>query len=374
MPFQPIPASEQRLLAVGERLCDLKFHNLLNRSVSLYDNRVFGWPKVIHLSNTPDEAESELRELAEHYHKFTSMETQVIGVTRASVEQNARLVQRLELPFPLLSHTDGALHKAAGVGSGSAPRTLVFDAVLRLEEVIAESAAPSQIAAALAYCTRRFDLRRPKVIGEHAPVLMVRNLIDPAHCQRLIALWEQSPKQENITTKKSGARQSDSRTKMRRDVLIEPGSPESEELLGIVARRLVPEIATAFNFEVTRYEPFRVGCYDAADRGFFSQHRDNTTRTTRHRRYALTLNLNTGDYEGGYLRLPEYGPHFYAPPAGGGIVFSCSLLHHATPVTTGRRFMLVAFFWGEAEQPQFEESLGHLFPSGMDITRVRKPS
>lgn len=374
MPFQPIPASEQAPLRVGERLCDLTFHNLTNRPVSLYDSRVFGWPKVIHLSNTPDEAEPGLRELAERFRKFTKMETQVFGVTRAPAEENARLVKQLELPFPLLSDPDGRLHEAAGLESGAAPRTLVFDAALRLEQVISGGACDRQAAAALDYCTTRFDAPKPAVIGEHAPVLVLRNLIDPAHCQRLIALWEQGPKQENMTTQKTGELQSTPSYKIRRDVRVEPGSPESEELLGIMARRLVPEIAKAFNFEVTRYEPFRIGCYDAADRGHFAPHRDNTTKTTKHRRYALTLNLNTGDYEGGYLRFPEYGRHFYAPPAGGGVVFSCSLLHLAAPVIKGRRFLIAAFFWGEAEQPQFEENLGHLFPGGMDITLVRKAS
>ena len=46
-----------------------------------------------------------------------------------------------------------------------------------------------------------------------------------------------------------------------------------------------------------------------------------------HRRFAVSLNLNTGDYEGGCLRFPEFGPHLYVAPAGGAVVFSCSLLH-----------------------------------------------
>ena len=71
---------------------------------------------------------------------------------------------------------------------------------------------------------------------------------------------------------------------------------------------------------------------------------------------ALTLNLNTGDYEGGFLRLPEYGPQLYAPPPGGAVVFSCSLLHLASPVTKGRRFVIVGFLWGEEEQRIYEQT------------------
>ena len=62
---------------------------------------------------------------------------------------------------------------------------------------------------------------------------------------------------------------------------------------------------------------------------------------------GASLNLNTGDYEGGHIRFPEFGQQLYQPPRGGGIVFSCSLLHEALPVTKGRRFALFTFFTGQ---------------------------
>ena len=137
-------------------------------------------------------------------------------------------------------------------------------------------------------------------------------------------------------------------------------SAESRELVAVIARRLLPEVLKALGFRVSRMESFRVGCYDAGDRGHFAPHRDNTTPLTEHRRFALTLNLNAGDYEGGYLRLPEYGPQLYAPPPGGAVVFSCSLLHLATPVQKGRRFVVVGFFWGEEEQKIYEQRQAEL--------------
>ena len=59
---------------------------------------------------------------------------------------------------------------------------------------------------------------------------------------------------------------------------------------------------------------------------------------------AMTLNLNTGEYEGGHLRFPEYGGHLYRPATGDAVLFSCVLAHEATPVTAGRRFVLLTFF------------------------------
>ena len=58
----------------------------------------------------------------------------------------------------------------------------------------------------------------------------------------------------------------------------------------------------------------------------------------------MSLNLND-DYEGGLLRFPEFPGPVYRPAAGDAVVFSCTLLHEATPVTAGRRFGLFGFFW-----------------------------
>src|SRR5262249_36621828 len=112
--------------------------------------------------------------------------------------------------------------------------------------------------------------------------------------------------------------------------------------------RIVPAVRQAFQFEITQYETMRIGCYDSAERGHFRAHRDNTTPYTSHRKFALTLNLNTGEYEGGTLRFPEFASPPFAAPAGGGVVFSCALLHEALPVTEGRRFGLFTFFFDQA--------------------------
>ena len=62
----------------------------------------------------------------------------------------------------------------------------------------------------------------------------------------------------------------------------------------------------------------------------------------------MTLKLNAGAYEGGYLRFPEYGPTRYRPCTGDAVIFSCSLLHEATRVTSGKRYVLLGFFFDDA--------------------------
>ena len=53
---------------------------------------------------------------------------------------------------------------------------------------------------------------------------------------------------------------------------------------------------------------------------------------------------------------PEYGPDLYAPETGGAIVFSCTNLHEATPVTAGTRYALLTFLFGATEAQQLKHS------------------
>jgi predicted 2-oxoglutarate/Fe(II)-dependent dioxygenase YbiX len=62
------------------------------------------------------------------------------------------------------------------------------------------------------------------------------------------------------------------------------------------------------------------------------------------------VNLNAEDYEGGHLWFPEFNDHRYSPPTGGGLIFSTALLHEATEVTRGSRYVLLTFFHSPAAE------------------------
>jgi predicted 2-oxoglutarate/Fe(II)-dependent dioxygenase YbiX len=93
-------------------------------------------------------------------------------------------------------------------------------------------------------------------------------------------------------------------------------------------------------------ERYIVSCYAAEDAAHFRAHRDNTTKGTAHRRFAVSINLND-DFDGGEVSFPEYGPRSFKPPPGGAVVFSCSLLHAVSQVTRGRRFAFLPFLYDE---------------------------
>jgi len=173
-------------------------------------------------------------------------------------------------------------------------------------------------------------------------------VLEPAFCRELIGAYEAdggapSGVMHTIEGKFVGVFD---RQKKRRDAEI-PDGPLREGLRQRLALRLVPEIRRAFAFEVTRIERYIVACYDAEEGGFFKPHIDNGAPQTAHRRFAVTINLND-DFEGGDLRFPEFGRRTYRAPAGGAVVFSCSLLHEATPVIAGRRYATLPFLYDEA--------------------------
>lgn len=355
MHLKAYPAAQQSALALGERLHDLHFTLPNGRVVSLYENRLFGWPVVLHLAATPVTAAAGCARLRDLAGDFAGLETRIYAVTGGPDPENGALVERLGVPFPVLRDAEGALTRALAQAQDSAasqgPCTLVFDPILRLEAVFAEPDAERQCDRALAWLQARRVARSSHVVTAQPSVLVMPRILEPEQCRRLIHLWETSEKMEGrVSSEVAGDNIVDRHTKVRRDVAVPDGSVESRDLLDTLSRRLLPEVLKAFGFRVTRVETPRIGCYDASEGGHFAAHRDNNTRQTEYRRFAMSLNLNSGEYEGGYLRFPEFGPQLYAPDVGGAVVFCCSLLHLAAPVTKGRRFGLFAFFYGEEEE------------------------
>jgi predicted 2-oxoglutarate/Fe(II)-dependent dioxygenase YbiX len=74
----------------------------------------------------------------------------------------------------------------------------------------------------------------------------------------------------------------------------------------------------------------------------------------------VSLFLNSGDYEGGFLRFPEFGTGLYSAPPGGAVVFGCSLLHEATPVTRGKRYMFLPLLYDDAAADLRAQNLKYL--------------
>ena len=153
-----------------------------------------------------------------------------------------------------------------------------------------------------------------------APVLLMPHLLSPEMCTDLIDLWRTEGHEEGtVGSVLEGAEVERVYGDVKRRLdhrIMDPGL--NRTLQQVLGRRIAPEVHKAFQFEGFRFDRFLVVCYDSARGDRFRPHRDNLSPETSDRRFAMTLNLNSSDYEGGELVFPEYGPHGYKPGNGGG--------------------------------------------------------
>jgi len=257
-----------------------------------------------------------------------------------------------------LFDADGAA--AALYGAAEAESWFLIDPALHVMGAVGAEGAAALVA-------RVGDLPPPALHGGFqgmAPVLVTPRIFEPGFCDQLIDLYRQTGgvpsgfmrEVDGVTTLIMNDQH-----KRRSDVIVEDDSLQ-KQVVARLTRRLIPQIQKAFNFKPTRIERYLVARYDAETGGFFRPHRDNTTKGTAHRRFAVSINLNS-DYDGGDLRFPEFGDRTYRPPPGGACVFSCSILHEATPVTRGERFAFLPFLYDEAGAKIRAENLKFLDPA-----------
>jgi predicted 2-oxoglutarate/Fe(II)-dependent dioxygenase YbiX/peroxiredoxin len=297
---------------------------------------------------------------------FDDQRASCFGLTRDASDMMAgRLLTRV----PGLRHfidADGAVTAKLGFAGESQPVSLLLDQNFHVL-AMARGGAPADHAASMARMLTALPPLGPLGPAKgNAPVLVVPHVFEPEFCRHLIGLYESQGGES------SGFMQSDpegrtiyvqdTRHKVRRDVILEDEALKTQIRMRI-QRRLLPEIKKTFQFEATRIERYLVACYDAAEVGHFNPHRDNTTRGTAHRRFAVTIGLNAEEYDGGDLRFPEFDLRHHRAPTGGAIVFSCSMLHEVLPMTRGRRFAFLPFLFDEAGETVRQANLRYVDPA-----------
>lgn len=277
---------------------------------------------------------------------------QLVAITNTPPEVNAAFAAETDFPFWILSDVEGLVASGMGATTGKADSftIAVIDIDWRILTVVRASVDPNPAGAILEFL-QDLPEREARALSHFAPLLHVPRVFEPSFCRTLIQAFEQDGGRATGVYQPEGKLGDskavlDTSQKIRRDFLVQ--APDLVD--GIqrrLGRRVLPAIEKAFTRSVTGVEQYKVVRYDAADGGFFKAHRDNLTKRQAHRRFAMTLNLNTGEYEGGSLRFPEFGPDLYAPETGDAVIFSCSLLHEALPVTKGQRYALLSFMFDE---------------------------
>jgi peroxiredoxin len=302
-------------------------------------------------------------------HVFDDTHACFFGVSVDPEDETESRVQNVIPGFRFLWDFDRSVSRLFGVILESddetttyRPLTVVLDERLRvLRTLPLGDDADRHIAQLITVLKGAPPIPSGELAGQPAPILIVPRIFEPAFCQMLIDYYDTHGGQES-----GFMRDVEGKTvqiveygfKQRRDQMIRDERLRTAAMHRI-HDRLLPEVRKAFHFHATRIERYIVSCYDSATGGHFRPHRDNLTKGTAHRQFAVSINLNA-EYEGGNLRFPEFGQQAYKAPIGGAVVFSCSLLHEATPVTMGKRYAFLPFLYDEEASKIRQQNLKYL--------------
>ncbi len=235
---------------------------------------------------------------------------------------------------------------------------VVTDRNMRVLALVDGDGAAGTAEAALA-CVAATPIEASRDIVSPAPVLLVPNVFSAGFCRTLIEHFEGHDHtvggMASIDARGQAIHKIDESKKKREDCVIPPEHPLCDRVLEALSRTCLPEMKKAFQFDACHTDRVLIARYDDTG-GYFRRHRDNSAPAVAFRQFALSVNLNSEAYEGGHLLFPEYNSHRYKPARGAGVIFSASLLHEATPVTKGRRYVLLTFLHnseGEARRLAF---------------------
>jgi len=225
------------------------------------------------------------------------------------------------------------------------PSIVVTDRNMRVVALIDGDGQGDMVEVALA-CVAAAPVEAPRDVLLPAPVLLLPNIFSAPFCRALIDHFESSAHMAggmaSVDALGNEIHKIDESKKKREDYVLPPDHPLGATVLDALSRICLPEMNTAFQCHIAYIDRIVIARYDDTG-GYFRRHRDNAAQGVAYRQFALSVNLNSEDYEGGYLLFPEYNSHRYKPGRGAGVVFSASLLHEATPVIKGRRYVLLTF-------------------------------
>lgn len=336
-------------LTIGDRSPNFVLPGLDGEFYSFHE-RVSGKRTVLFLSSQADDKTMSI--VAAFTAARDALETHqvdVMVVIAATLEELSAHAAMKDSPHQIFADIQGKIFlgfRDLLARSGAAPICLILDENQRvLGSVDAGSGGPVCAARVMEFLDTHPLPDERHTLGNSAPVLLVPNVLEPELCKTLVHRWETMGHEEGkVQSVFSGEDHQRVAFEGKRRLDHEINDGALTQQLGIrVLRRVAPELEKAYRFEGFRLDPFLIGCYQAERQDFFRPHRDNLAPTNANRMFALSINLNADEYDGGNLKFPEYGPHQYRPPTGGALVFSCSLIHEAMPVTKGRRFVLLSF-------------------------------
>src|SRR5271154_4063513 len=342
----PDQASVLPPLGVGDIAPDCVLRGLDGAVINLRGDAIAGNPIAIVFC--PRSTPLVVETLAGYCSRVQAIKAAGARVFAITLQRTGLAAQNI--PFPVLCDTSSEVFRAFTIDVGEHPTTVVLRPNHHVAAIV-KSLGELQVKEAVAAIERLAAERKPVQMGPPPPVLMPEVMM-PTECRDLIRVYE--TRGNVFMPPGPGIDYNGNDYKMRipehgrRDRIdhwiVEEDTKEF--IRNRLERRLFPEIAKAFHYNITAWERMRISCYEGDRGGKLHGHRDNVEPTP-NRRFAMSMNLNIDEFTGGELRFPEFGDQRYRPDNGTAFVFSSSLLHEALHVTSGRRLVLLAFLFGD---------------------------
>jgi len=303
---------------------------------------------IIARDSTVEGLEPLLTAAAAALPRFHALDTDVVvlfGEEASDVFEFA-----LAHPTPLTLVGNAAPFLQAIQFTGQLCELIVLDRNGRCAQSFRPNEPEAMIAAALAVL-ETLPTEPPRDIVLPAPVIILPNVLNRPLCAELIQLHRNSGAFDSgfVSTDASGNSvvRIDHAIKKRRDILLARDNEINVQLSRLIMERIAFEVKRAFQADITHMDRLLISAYDDTG-GHFKRHRDDFPAKVAFRQFALSINLNTDDYDGGYLSFPEYNSHRYRAPTGAAVIFSAKVLHEVSAVTRGERFALLSFMHNDA--------------------------
>ncbi len=306
---------------------------------------------LIFLNNVESEINLKiLKYFSEKYAEIDQRNTTIIAVAaNSNAQENRKLKLKANFIWPILGDASGSIFASYGLHKlhGQAYRSILLTPLRQIRTWFDEHENVNQsIEVMFKMIDNHPAAENNRWATPFAPVLQIPNVLSPTECAQVIKTFETGcpffvrPPHPNEHAGTFKVPVYEHNRQDRVDSMV-----KDKNLMELLDQRIwgsvIPMIQKSFAFTATRREMLHIARYVGDRNGVDMGHRDNTAPAGAHRRFALSLNLND-EFEGGEIHFKEFSQYGYKSAAGSALVFSSSLLHEVSEITSGTRYVLIS--------------------------------
>src|SRR5579862_3906579 len=246
--------SAPQALSAGDIAPSCALPSLDQRIVDIYADDVAGNPVVLlFCPKFSESTAASVAALVAAHESFTAAGARIFTVTL----ENAAIAQAQNIPFPVLLDREGHVFRSFDADTRDIPTMVVVRPNQHVMAIL-KSAPALQVAEALDHLDRLAPERRTVLMTHHPPVLLLPDVLSPSECRQLVTVYD--TRGQRFMPPGPGIDYIGTDYKMR---IPEHGRADrvdhwivdrdTETLLQRrIAQRVIPAIARAFQFRITR--------------------------------------------------------------------------------------------------------------------------